>query len=137
MTDITYKIDQVLNETKVNKLYLDAGWLSYTKNLPLLMTAISNSLMVVSAWSDDELVGLIRIIGDGCVIIYVQDILVLTEYKRQGIGRKLVNIVLDQFKDIRQIVLLTEESQETRGFYESLGFNSCDDGRTIAFAIQK
>lgn len=137
MTEITYKIGIELDETEVNKLYLDAGWLSYTNNLPQLMDAIKNSMMVVSAWSDSKLVGLIRVIGDGHVILYIQDILILKDYKRNGIGRKLVEIVMEQYRNVRQIVLLTEDEEETRGFYESLGFKSCDDGRTIAFAIQK
>lgn len=137
MTEITYKIDKELDINEVNNLYLDAGWLRYTNNLPQLMDAINNSMMVVSAWSGNELVGLIRVIGDRHVILYIQDILILKEYKRNGIGKKLVEIVIEQFSNVRQIVLLTEDQEETRGFYESLGLKSCDDGRTVAFAIQK
>ncbi len=137
MTEITYKIDKELDINEVNNLYLDAGWLRYTNNLPQLMDAINNSMMVVSAWSGNELVGLIRVIGDRHVILYIQDILILKEYKRKGIGKQLVEIVIEQFSNVRQIVLLTEDQEETRGFYESLGLKSCDDGRTVAFAIQK
>ena len=86
MIEITYKIDIELDKNEVNKLYLDAGWLSYTNNLSQLMEAIKNSLMVVSAWDDNKLVGLIRVIGDKYVILYIQDILILKDYKRNGIG---------------------------------------------------
>lgn len=90
--------------------------------------------MVISAWDKDELIGLVRVVGDGLTIIYVQDILVLKSYKRKRIGSKLLQYVLDEYKDVRQKVLLTDEGEETRGFYEANGFFSCDKGQIVAFA---
>lgn len=137
MKSIEYKIGADISKEHLYALYEDAGWISYTNDMEKLIKALSNSLMVVSAWSQGELVGLIRVVGDGLVILYVQDILVRNNYKRFGIGSGIMNIVLEEFKDVRQKVLLTEESLETRGFYESFGFKSCDDGMTVAFAIQR
>lgn len=57
--------------------------------------------MVISAWDKDELIGLVRVVGDGLTIIYVQDILVLKSYKRKRIGLKLLQYVLDEYKDVR------------------------------------
>lgn len=133
MDNITYKINKTLNEDALKSLYEDAGWISYTTDLGKLLKAIEGSLMVVSAWHDEKLTGLIRVVGDGQTIIYIQDILVLKEYKRKGIGTKLVNIILENYKDVRQKVLLTDESEETRGFYEANGFISCDKRDLVAF----
>jgi ribosomal protein S18 acetylase RimI-like enzyme len=72
-------------------------------------------------------------VGDGLTIIYIQDILVLKAYKRKGIGKKLMNRVLERFVSVRQKVLLTDDNEETRGFYESLGFESCDKGQLVSF----
>jgi ribosomal protein S18 acetylase RimI-like enzyme len=102
--------------------------------LDYYMKAIESSLLVVSAWDNDKLVGLVRVVGDGLTIIYIQDILILDKYKRRGIGTKLLNYVLDEYKYVRQKVLLTDDSEETRGFYESNGFSSCDKGGVVAFA---
>jgi ribosomal protein S18 acetylase RimI-like enzyme len=137
MSDIEYKKVGSIDSNNVLQLYKDAGWTAYTENIEQLMQAISGSLRVIGAWDKDQLVGLIRVVGDGQIILYIQDILVLQEYKRLGIGTNLMKIVMDEFKDVRQKVLLTEDSKETRGFYESLGFRSCDDGRIVAFAIQR
>ena len=137
MKSIEYKIGSDISKEHLYALYEDAGWISYTNDMEKLIKALSHSLMVVSAWSQGELVGLIRVVGDGFVILYIQDILVLRNFKRFGIGSGLMNTVLDEFKDVRQKVLLTEDSLETRGFYESFGFKSCDDGMTVAFAIQR
>lgn len=90
--------------------------------------------MVVTAWDDDNLVGIIRVVGDGLTIIYIQDLIVLSSYKRKGIGSKLLEVVFERYENVRQKVLLTDDSNETRGFYEANGFISCDKGELVAFA---
>lgn len=97
------------------------------------MKAFPASLDVFSTWDDGKLVGLVRVVGDGLTIIYVQDLLVLSSHKRQGIGAALMHLVMDKYKNVRQKVLITEDEPEARAFYESLGFTSCDKGGTVAF----
>ena len=116
-----YKTNKDLNHTNILALYSDAGWTNYTKDIPKLMRGIENSLDVISAWDGDKLIGLIRTIGDKETIIYIQDILVLKAYKRQGIGRQLMKYILEKYQDVRQIVLLTDSELEQKYFYESMG----------------
>ena len=98
------------------------------------MLGLTQSLYVVSAWDINQLVGLIRCIGDTQTILYIQDVLVLKTYQRLGIGRKLMQMTLDRYPSVRQKILVTEDSEQTRSFYESLGFESYDQGRLVAFA---
>ena len=137
MTNIIYKENIVPNDDDIKNLYNDAGWVIYVKNIPLIQEAMKNSLYIETAWDNGKLVGLIRVVGDGATIIYVQDLLVLKTHKRMGIGTQLVRGVCKKYKDVRQKVLLTDDNQETRGFYESLGFHSCDKGQLIAFVKLK
>ena len=65
---------------------------------------------------------MIRTVGDSHTIVYIQDILVLPEHQRQGIGTALVRAVLEHFREVRQIVLATDNTPKTIAFYESLGF---------------
>ncbi|MTI95239.1 MAG: GNAT family N-acetyltransferase [Firmicutes bacterium] len=132
--NIKYQTTKDLPQQAVQELYSDAGWLAYTKDIDGLMRALANSLAVISAWDGEELVGLIRVVGDGQSILYIQDILVRKSHKRCGIGSELLNQILEEFRHVRQKVLLTDESPETRGFYEANGFQSCDKGETVAFA---
>jgi len=132
--DIIYKVGVKLPEQAISNLYLDAGWSNYTKDIPKLMLAIQHSLAVFSAWENHRLVGLIRLIGDGQTIVYIQDILVLESYKRRGIGSVLLRQALEAYSHVRQKVLLTDDVPETRGFYEANGFSSCDKGQVVAFA---
>lgn len=110
----------------LEKLYNDVGWYAYTNDIEILQKSLENSLEVISTWDEDELVGLIRVVGDGLTIIYIQDILVLNSYQNQGIATKLMEIILDKYKNVRQKVLLTEEASNVRHFYEKNGFSSCD-----------
>lgn len=123
-----------INEKQLERLYNDAEWYAYTQDLDVLQNAINQSLEVISAWDGEELVGLIRIVGDGLTIIYIQDILVLKAYQNQGIATRLMQQILKNYKHVRQKVLLTEEASDVRHFYEKNGFQSCDTGSLVAFA---
>jgi ribosomal protein S18 acetylase RimI-like enzyme len=131
---ICYEENIPLATEQLIALYSDANWTAYTKDPNKLIKAVSNSLCVISAWDSKRLVGLIRVVGDGQTILYIQDILVLKKYKKQKIGSTLVQKVMGKYPDIRQTVLLTDDSLETRGFYENLGFQSCDKGELVSFA---
>jgi len=131
---ITFKNNKNLDMKQVEKLYNDVEWSAYTKDLEVLQQALSHSLEVISAWDGDELVGLIRAVGDGLTILYIQDILVLKAYQNQGIATQLMEQMVGKYKNVRQKVLLTEESPDVRHFYEKNEFQSCDQGTTVAFA---
>ncbi len=131
---IVYKQTTGFSQTAVRDLYEDANWSAYTKDMPKLMRAISHSLAVITAWDGETLVGLVRAVGDSETILYIQDIIVLAAYKRRGIGTTLLNSLLEIYPHVRQRVLLTDSTPETRGFYEANGFQSCDKGTLVAFA---
>jgi len=132
--EIKFSRDKEYKLGQLEKLYNDVEWYAYTNDLDVLQQAISHSLEVISAWNGDELVALIRVVGDGLTIIYIQDILVLNAYQNQGIATQLMQQILEKYKHVRQKVLLTEEAPDVRRFYEKNGFESCDKGSLVAFA---
>ena len=127
---ISYKT-LIYDEKAIMNLYLDNEWYAYTNIKETLFEGIKNSLDVIGAYKDKELVGLIRTIGDKKTIIYIQDILVLKSYHRKGIGTSLLDIIINKYPHVRQMCLMTGESKEQRQFYESLGFISYDKGEWI------
>ena len=131
---IIFKDDKTINQQNLQELYEDVEWYAYTKDLNQLRQALENSLFVLTAWEGKQLIGLIRVVGDGLTILYIQDILVLNSHQNQGIATALMNRVLEKYKDVRQKVLLTEEAPDVRHFYEKNGFASCDQGTLVAFA---
>ena len=131
-----YKIKDEKNIpiSQLKALYEDVEWYAYTNDLDLLQQACLQSLDVISVWQEEKLLGLVRVVGDGLTIIYIQDILVLNAYQNQGIATLLMQHVLNKYKNVRQKVLLTEEAPDVRHFYEKNGFISCDQGTLVSFA---
>ncbi|MBR1738615.1 MAG: GNAT family N-acetyltransferase [Firmicutes bacterium] len=111
-----YKEDEIL------RLYSEVGWTAYTENMPALKQGYMNSLLVLGAYENGELLGIIRVVGDGFTIVFVQDILVYPEKQRQGVGSALLKAVLDRYADVRQIELATDHTEKTVAFYKSMGF---------------
>ena len=128
-----YIADKNIAMEQLINLYTSVGWSSYTQNPRQLQKAVANSLFANGAYDQNQLVGLIRVVGDGLTIIYIQDLLVNPAYQRRGIGTKLINSVLKKYDSIRQKVLLTENTVKTRMFYERCNFNPCDKYNLIAF----
>jgi GNAT superfamily N-acetyltransferase len=104
------------------QLYTQVGWTAYTENMTVLERGYKNSLLVLAAYENEELLGIVRVVGDGATIILVQDILVYPQKQRQGIGTSLLKAVLEWYADVRQIQLVTDNTPKTVAFYQSLGF---------------
>ena len=111
-------IDDVLH------LYQAVGWTNYTNQSQMLEQALSHSLAIYLALDGEEIVGLVRLVGDGFSSVFVQDLIVLPSYQRQGIGSNLMKEALADYKDAYQIQLSTEQTEKNLGFYHSLGFET-------------
>lgn len=121
---ITIKKQEIVKLDDVLHLYQAVGWTNYTHQPQMLEQALSHSLATYLARDGEKIVGLVRLVGDGFSSVFVQDLIVLPTYQRQGIGSTLMNQVLSDYKDIYQIQLATDESEKTLAFYRSLGFET-------------
>lgn len=130
---ITYKQDEDLELNDVLKLYNDAGWHAYTNNPEKLMRAIKNSMITLTAWKGNKLVGLIRAVGDQETILYIQDLLILSDCQRQGIGKTLLLTLLSLYPDVRQTVLITDNNPKLIAFYKSIPMKLIEDAQGKCF----
>lgn len=110
-------------EEEILRLYTEVGWTAYTENMTALRQGYIHSLLVLAAYENDDLLGIIRVVGDGFTIVFVQDILVYPEKQRQGVGSALLQAILDRYADVRQIELATDNTEKTVAFYKSMGFH--------------
>ena len=119
---ITIKKQEFVKLEDVLHLYQAVGWTNYTDQSEMLEQALSHSLAIYVALDGDTVVGLVRLVGDGFSSVLVQDLIVLPIYQRQGIGSALMKEALEDYKDVYQVQLVTEETERTLRFYRSMGF---------------
>ena len=110
-------------EDEIKRLYTEVGWAAYTENMEALEQGYKNSLLVLAAYENEELLGVIRVVGDGFTVVFIQAILVFPGKQRQGVGTALLKAVLEKYPDVRQIELTTDNTPKTLAFYKSLGFS--------------
>jgi GNAT superfamily N-acetyltransferase len=118
----TVKEYSIYNEQEILHLYDRVGWTNYTSNPFMLANAYKHSLKVLGAYDEDKLIGIIRTVGDGYSMVYIQDIIVLPEYQRKGIGTLLLQQILFEYKHVYQKALMTDNTEKTIQFYKSVGF---------------
>ena len=115
------------NENEILELYSSVGWTAYTDHPDSLRRGFENSLVILGVYTENDLVGILRAVGDGETIIFIQDILVHPEYQRQGIGTALLKEVLSRYSHVRQIQLATDNTEQTKAFYRSCGFRELSE----------
>ena len=117
----------VYREDEILSLYRSVGWSAYTDHPDTLRKGFENSLLTLAAYRGGQLLGLLRAVGDGYTIVFVQDILVFPEHQRKGVGTALLQALLDRYRHVRQIHLATDITPKTIAFYRSAGFRELSE----------
>jgi len=121
------------NETEILNLYKSVGWTNYSDKPEMLKNAYANSLKILGAYENEKLLGIIRVVGDGYSIVFIQDILILPDYQHRGIGTALIKKILEMYQNVYQKELLTDNTEKTIQFYKSVGFEMDTDIGCRAF----
>lgn len=119
--------------TELLDLYNSVGWYAYTTEPDTLKRAVEQSLVVHTLWDQTKLVALIRAVGDGETILYIQDLLVHPDYQRRGHGKRLLEELIAVYPHVRQKMLLTDDSTKTQRFYEAVDFKEVSTQQARAF----
>ena len=88
--------------------------------------ALDHSIITIVAYDNDKPVGMGRLVGDGAVICYIQDLLVIPEYQKKGVGGKLIEYLIEYVKKIQlpgtemMLDLMCATGREK--FYQKYGF---------------
>ena len=89
-------------------------------------TALKNSLFIISAYENDKLVAMGRIVGDGAVICYVQDLIVVPDYQGNGVGSMILERLIRFVETMRiengEMMLCLMCAKGRESFYEKHGF---------------
>jgi len=124
--NITYTEERKYTEDEVQRLFLSVQWISgqYPKRL---YKALQHSSTVLTAWDENRLVGLARVLDDSELLAYVHYVLVDPAYQGCGIASQLVERIKEKYKDYLYIELMPEE-RANAPFYQKHGFKCMPDG---------
>ncbi len=98
------------------------GW--QTGSLPMVEISLNNSLFHVTIYEKAQLIGMGRVIGDGAMYFYVQDVVVDPQYQDLGIGAAIMeqieNYLAVAAKQGATIGLLAAKGKEA--FYQRYNY---------------
>ena len=88
-------------EDEILRLYAAVGWSAYTSDPAALRRGYQNSLLTLAAYENGELLGVIRAVGDGATVVFIQDLLVFPARQRRGVGSALLQALLTASRKTR------------------------------------
>jgi GNAT superfamily N-acetyltransferase len=133
--DIAIQLVQTWNEGEIANLYRAGGWWKEEydqKELPRLIRGSFLFAVAVDA-KTGHAVGMGRVISDGVSDGYIQDLVVLPEYRKTGIGTQIVATLVKKCVEqgISWIGLIAEP--DTEKFYLPFGFHPMEGHVPLKF----
>lgn len=131
-------VDNILQAEDFVRLRIEAGF----AEVPVehARKALQNGLINVSAIYNGELVGMGRLVGDGAMYWYLQEIIILPQFQRKGIGTMIVNHLVDYAKANSVTGKFTTiggvSAKGKEPFYEKLGFEIIPNGMKKMIEIE-
>ena len=117
--------ENILTAKVFLQLRESAGWGGSPKDQQI-EAGLKNSLVTISAVYENQIIGMGRLVGDGFIICYIQDVIVRPEYQGKGIGKAIMKKLIayaknNGFSDTHMTIgLFTAKGKE--GFYRKFGF---------------
>ncbi|GGI94664.1 N-acetyltransferase [Shewanella hanedai] len=124
MDHVMYLVDVIQpTAAEFSSLRVKVGW--GATNLEMAQRSLENSLFHVTARIDNKLIGMGRVIGDGVMFFYVQDVVVDPDFQQQGVGGALMQEI-EQYLSITAqkgstVALLSAQGKES--FYARYGYS--------------
>jgi aralkylamine N-acetyltransferase len=108
---------------EIIELYVAGGWWDGSSQSSV-KEIISGSCVFAVAVDEEngKAIGMGRVLSDGISDAYIQDVIVLPEYRKKGVGKKIIAELVDEClkKNITWISLVAEPGTES--FYMDMGF---------------
>lgn len=128
-TMITYTEEKKFTKEQVQQLFLSINWQS--GNYPeRLYKALMNSSTVLTAWDNEKLVGLIRVLDDTEMLAQIHYVLVHPDYQGKGIAGKMLEYIKEKYKNFLYLDAMPEDKKNV-SFYEKYGFSVMKNGAAI------
>jgi len=126
---IQYRTNAPLNAKDLAKLFEKSGIRRPTGDLDRLQRMIDHANLTITAWDEEQLVGIARALTDFCWCCYLSDLAVDRAYQHQGIGRELVRQVRAVIGEESTLVLVS--APEAMPYYPKIGMEAIQSGWMI------
>lgn len=127
--EIKYSFDKRPTAEQVIELYNSAGLPRPTNDKERIQKMYDGSNLIVSAWDNELLIGVSRSITDWVWSCYLADLAVHPDYKKSGIGKKLVQLTKEKLGEESMILLLSVPT--AMEYYPKIGMTKEDRAFTI------
>ena len=126
---ISYKFDVIPTVEKIIELYDDAGLARPTTDIARIRKMYEQSNLIITAWNEDELIGIARSLTDFCYATYLSDLAVKKQYQKLGIGKELVALTKEKIGNQSMLLLLSVPT--ALEYYPKIGMIKIDNGFII------
>jgi predicted N-acetyltransferase YhbS len=127
--NILYKSDVIPSTEQIIELYNDAPLTRPTSDSLRIKKMYEQSNLVITAWDEDELIGIARSLTDFCYACYLSDLAVKKNYQKLGIGKELVSLTKKEIGDQSMLLLLSVET--ALEYYPKIGMRKVENGFII------
>lgn len=128
-------IERHLTVEEYLKLRKAVGW--WDVDVRALRFGLQNSLFSICVILGDDVIGCGRVVGDGGMYFYIQDIIVLPKFQGKGIGKRIMDAIMNYIDLHAQsgafVGLMTAKGISK--FYEKYGFKERPLDRPGMFRI--
>ena len=126
---LKYTEEKIFTKEQVQELFLSVDWVS--GNYPeRLYKALMNSSTVFTAWDDEKLVGLVRVLDDTEMLAQIHYVLVHPDYQGRGIAGKMLEHIKEKYKDFLYLEAMPADKNNVP-FYQKHGFTVMENGAAI------
>ncbi len=94
-----------------------------------IKTMLENSNLTITAWLENNLIGVSRSVTDFAFCCYLSDLAVDKEFQNFGIGKKLVQLTKEEIGD--KVMLLLLSAPAAMDYYPKIGFEKSDNAFII------
>ena len=127
--ELNYRINSHPHTMDIIDLYTSAGLRRPVDDAERIGKMYANSNLIVSVYHEDKLVGVARSVTDFCYCCYLSDLAVREEYKKLGIGKRLIELTQEKLGD--QVTLILLSAPGAMEYYPKVGFDKIENGFII------
>ena len=129
---IQYEINENIKPELFRQLLIDAGMGERrpVNDLHCIKGMMENSNLIISAWSDDQLVGIARSVTDFHYCCYLSDLAVHRDFQKQGIGKQLQLLTQERLGEHCKLILIA--ASDDVDYYQHVGYENNNNCWTIS-----